>query len=157
MDVHAGPSVVRTLPDALDVFLAALRGVHSPWCLVFGLDAPHTPEGASCSRVWGDWSCYCRRIPQTAPKCLFLFEKILLLNPATPYKEGPVISHSPPLELDQGLSRSVSHMAQLSTFPRQCPQSPWVYHFVLIPFPATSSNQVSLSVAQALFGRGGSY
>ena len=31
---------------------------------------------------------------------------ILLLPP---YKEGPVLSHSPPLQLDQGLSGSVSH------------------------------------------------
>ena len=34
------------------------------------------------------------------PQCLFHFEKILLLNPATPYKERPVLSHSPPLQLD---------------------------------------------------------
>ena len=37
---------------------------------------------------------------------LFRFEKILLLNPAAPYKEGPVLSHSPPLKLGMGLSRS---------------------------------------------------
>ena len=85
---------------------------------------------------------------------VFLFDKILLLNSATPYKEGPVLSHSPPLQLDQGLSRSGSHSAQLSALPSPCPQSLWVYHFVLIPLPATSSNQVSLSAAQALFGMG---
>ena len=87
---------------------------------------------------------------------LFRFEKILLLNPAAPYKEGPVLSHSPPLKLGMGLSRSGPDMAQLSTLPSQCTQSLWVYHFVLIPLPAASSNQVSLSAAQALFGRGGS-
>ena len=54
-----------------------------------------------------------------------------------------------------GLSGSGPHMAQLSTLPSQHTQSPWVYHFVLIPLPATSSNQVSLGAAQALFGRGG--
>ena len=97
---------MSTLPEASVVCLEALLGAHSPWYFGFGLDAPHTPEGASCSRVRGDWSCYCRRIPQTAPKCLFLFEKILLLNPAAPYKEGPVLSHSPPLQLDRGLSGS---------------------------------------------------
>ena len=101
LDVVSGPSEVSTLPEASVVCLEALLGAHSPWYFGFGLDAPHTPEGASCSRVRGDWSCYCRRIPQTAPKCLFLFEKILLLNPAAPYKEGPVLSHSPPLQLDQ--------------------------------------------------------
>ena len=47
----------------------------------------------------GDWSCCCRRVPQSAPEGLFLFEKFLLLNPAAPYKEGPVLSHSPPLQL----------------------------------------------------------
>ena len=38
--------------------------------------------------------------------------------------------------------------------------SPWpvpMLHLVLIPLPATSSNQVSLGAAQALFGRGGSH
>ena len=88
---------------------------------------------------------------------LFLFENFLLLNPATPYKEGPVLSHSPPLQLARGPSRSGPHMAQLSTLPRQHPQSLCVYHFVLIPLPATSSYQVSLGAAQALFGRGGSH
>ena len=88
---------------------------------------------------------------------VFLFDKILLLNSATPYKEGPVLSHSPPLQLDPGLSRSGTHTAQLSTLPSLCPQSWWVFHFVLIPLPETSINQVSLSVAQALFGRGWSH
>ena len=60
---------------------------------------------------------------QSAPEGLFLFGKILLLNPAAQYKEGPVLSHSPPLQLYQGLSGSGSHMAQLSTLPSQCPRS----------------------------------
>ena len=72
-----------------------------------------------------------------------------------PYKEGPVLSHSPPLQLDLGLSESGPDMAQLSTLLSPCPQSPWVYHFILIPHPATSGNQVSHSVPQALFDRGG--
>ena len=97
------------------------------------------------------------KLPPSLFFSLFLFEKFLLLNPAAPYKEGPVLSHSPPLQLDLGLSGSGPHMTQLSTLPSWCPQSPWIYHFVLIPLPATSSNQVSLSAAQALFGRGGSY
>ena len=37
---------------------------------------------------------------QSAPEGLFLFGKILLLNPEAPYKEGPVLSLSPPLQLD---------------------------------------------------------
>ena len=104
----------------------------------------------------GDWSCYCRGIPRTAPEGLFLFEKILLLNPAAPYKEGSVLLHSPPLQLHWGLSGSGPHTAQLSTLPSWCPWSPCVYHFVLLPLPVISSNQVSLSAAQALFGRAGS-
>ena len=71
------------------------------------------------------------------------------------YKEGPVLSHSPPLQLGGGLSRSGSQMSQLSTLLSQRQWSPWVYHFILIPLPANSGNQVSHSVAPALFGRGG--
>ena len=52
------------------------------------------------ARVRGDWSCCYRGIPQSAPKGLFLFDKILLLNPGTPYKERSVLSHSPPLQLE---------------------------------------------------------
>ena len=92
-----------------------------------------------CSRgsfsVWGKSSCSLLWLPL--------------------YKEGPVLSHSPPLQLGQGLSGSGSHAAQLSTLLSQCPWSPWVFHFILIPLPATSGNQVSHTVARALFGRGG--
>ena len=64
---------------------------------------PRAPRECNGTGWRGDWSCCYRRIPQSALEGLFLFEKILLLNSATPYKEGPVISHSPPLQLDQGL------------------------------------------------------
>ena len=73
----------------------------SPWCFVFGLDTCLSPTGGQVAGRRGDWSCCCRRIPQSAPKGLFLFEKILLLTPGTPYKEWPVLSHSPPLQLDR--------------------------------------------------------
>ena len=93
--------------------------------------------------------------PKVPPRVFFFLGKILLLNPwLPPYKEGPVLSHSPPLQLGQGLSRSGFHTAQLSTLLSQPSRSPWVFLFVLIPLPATSGNQVSHSVAQALFGRG---
>ena len=85
---------------------------------------------------------------------LFLFENFLLLNPATPYKEGPVLSRSPPFQLDWGLSGSGPYMAQLSTLPSLLSQSPCVYHFILIPLPGTLSNQISLGAAQTWFGRG---
>ena len=35
-----------------------------------------------------DWSCYCTGIPQCAPEGLFLFGKILLLNPVPPSIQG---------------------------------------------------------------------
>ena len=57
--------------------------------------------------------------PKVPRRVFFFFEKIILLNPAAPYKEGPVLSHSPPLQLDQELSRSGPHMAQFSTLPSQ--------------------------------------
>ena len=138
----SGPPKVCTLPLVLQI-----------WARY-----PPTPlrERRAAGRR-GDRSCCCWRIPQSAPEGLFLFEKILLLSPDAPYKEGPVLSHSPPLQLDRGLSRSGPHMAQLSPLPSQHPQSSCVYHFVLIPLTVTSSNQVCLSAAQALFGRGGSH
>ena len=47
----------------------------------------HTvPAGVAGWR--GDWSCCCRGIPQSAPKGLFLFGKILLLNPVAPAVQG---------------------------------------------------------------------
>ena len=146
MGAYTGSSVVHTLPGASDLG-----------------SMPSTPPQEHQAAGWrGGWRCCCKRIPQTAPKCLFffsffLFEKFILLNPAAPYKEGPVLSHSPPLQLDLGLSESGPDMAQLSTLLSPCPQSPWVYHFVLIPLPVTSSNQVSLGAAQTMFDRGGSH
>ena len=95
--------------------------------------------------------------PKVPQRVFFFLGKILLLILwLPPYKEGPDLSHSPPLQLGQGLSRSGSQAAQLSTLLGQRLRSPWVFHFVLIPLPVTSGNQVSHSVAQALFGsRGG--
>ena len=94
--------------------------------------------------------------PKVPQRVFFFLGKILLLILwLPPYKEGPDLSHSSPLQLGQGLSRSGSYTAQLSTFLGQRLRSPWVFHFVLIPLPATSGNQVSHRVAQALFGRGG--
>ena len=95
-----------------------------------------------------------------SPKCpqrvfFFLGKSSCSILWLPPYKEGPVLSHSPPLQLGRGLSRSGSHTSQLSTLLSQCPWSPWVYHFVLIPLPATTGNQVSHSVAWAFFDRGG--
>ena len=88
-----------------------------------GLNTRHSPEGVLdrlAARWREDWSCCCRGIPQSAPNGLFLFEKILLLNPAAPYKEGPVLSLSPPLLLDgdclhQGPTGPNSQLSPAST------------------------------------------
>ena len=123
-DVISGPFEVRTLPDALDVCLEALRGAHSPGCFGCGLDDPQTRAGAPGSRVEGGeetGAVAAGEFPKLPLSVsffsLFPFEKFLLLDPATPYKEGPVLSHSPPLQLDWRLSRSESDRAQLSTPP----------------------------------------
>ena len=62
----------------------------------------------------------------------FTFEEFLLLNPAAPYQEGPVLSESPPLQLDWELSGSGPITAQLSTLPSWHTQSLWACHFILI-------------------------
>ena len=132
--------------------------MHSPWCLGIGPRGPPHPSGSARwpggeetrAAAAGEFS----KVPPSV--FFFLRKSPCSVLPLPPYKEGPVLSLSSPLQLYQGLSGSGSHMAQLSTLPSQCPRSPWVYHFILIPLPATSSSQVSLSVAQVLFGRGGS-
>ena len=121
--------------------------------------AIHITNGLQHSWVWRRLEWLLQKnspnCPQVSLFSLFLFEKFLLLNPATPYKEGPVLLHNPPLQLDRGLSRSGPITAQLSTVPSLHTWFPWVYHFILIPLPVTSSNQVSVGAAQTLFGRGG--
>ena len=183
MGVRAEPSLIRTLPSACglsslqdEVRTLPGRWAHSPSLGTLPV-AGHPPLGGACSlsslrdevrtlpgrctQSLDGWQgeeetgAVASGDPQSAPEGLFLWGKSscsILWLPL--YKEGPVLSHSPPLHLGKGLSRSGSHMAQLSTLPSQCPWSLWVYHFILIPLPATSSNQVSLDVAQALFGRG---
>ena len=117
----SGPAGLRThSPQGYRCKLGAFCGVYSPWCLGCGLRAlrvVHSPQGLGCELEaffttleagWGGgWSGCCWRIPQMATECLFfslfLFEKFLLLNPAAPYKEGPVLSHTPTLQLDQEL------------------------------------------------------
>ena len=53
-----------------------------------GLISPTALQEHWAARWRGDWSCCCRGIPQSAPEGLFLFGKILLLNPAAPSIEG---------------------------------------------------------------------
>ena len=164
-------SVMCTLPFVVSGLCVALSPVGacglcpparcalSPRYFGFGLNTSHTSTGVPDGWVarWEETGAIASgEFPKVPLRVFFLFEKILLLNPATLYKEGHVLSHSPPLQLDWGLSGSGTNAAELSTLPSRCPQSPWFYHFILIPLPVTSSNQVSLGAAQALFGRGGS-
>ena len=106
----------------------SLVGAHMPWMSGW-------PGGEETGGIASG------EFPKVSPRVFFFWGKsscsILHLPP---YKEGPVLSHSPPLQLDWGLSGSASHTAQLSTLPSQRLQSPWVYHFILIPLPVTSSN-----------------
>ena len=135
-------------PWCLGCFLRSLRGLHFPWCLIFWLDAPHTPADVPGGWVERRLELLLQEKFQNCPWVslffTFSFWEIFTFNPASPYSEGPVLSHSPPVQLDQGLSGSGPLTAQLSTIPSQRTQSLWVYHFVLIPLPVNSSNQVSL-------------
>ena len=58
----------------------SLVGAHTPWCA-------HSQD-RWVGRLTVDWNCCCRGIPQSAPKGLFLFGKILLLSPAAPSIPG---------------------------------------------------------------------
>ena len=86
---------------------------------------------------------------------LFLFENFLLLNPATPYKEGPVLSYSPPLQLDLGTVWVRALHGPTLDSPQLVPTVSVGLPLRPIPLRSTSSNQVSLCAAQALFSRGG--
>ena len=104
--------------------------VHSPPtpCFRLGLDTCHTSMGAPDGWVtwWrGAWSCCCRGIPQHAPKGIFLFGKILLLNPATPSIQGRACPLAQPTcPARPGLSKTEPHTTQLSTLPSRHPWSP---------------------------------
>ena len=119
MGALVGPSVICTLLGASGI--RSLRVVLSQVIQIWACCPLHLCGSTWQAAGWRrDRICCCRRIPQSAPECLFLLAKILLLNPVTPYKEGRVLSHSSPLQLGRGLSRSGTHMAQLSTLPGQC-------------------------------------
>ena len=84
---------------------------------------------------WGKSSCSILRLP--------------------PYKEGPDLSHRPPLQLG-GACPGQDHKRPNFQLSSASACGLPGFSLVLIPLPATSSSQVSLSVAQVLFGRGGS-
>ena len=104
----------------------------------------------------GDWSCCCRRVPQSAPEGLFLFGKILLLNPASPYREGPVLSLSPPLPLypdclHQGPTWPNSQLSPTGAHGLQC-----VYHTSSL-FPSLqpqATESLSVLLKPSLAGEG---
>ena len=116
-----------------------------------GFCAAHPPPGAwgvgrGLPHCWpgGDEAGMAAAIAAECPffSLFFLRNSSCSILPA-PYKEGPALSHSPPLQLDWGLSRSGHVSAQPSTLRSRCTRSPWVYHFVLIPLPVTPRHQVS--------------
>ena len=116
----------------------------------------HTPPTSEWPGGGQTGAVAAREFPKVPQRVFFFLGQSscsILWHPL--YKEGPDLSHSPPLQLGRGLSGSGSHAAQLSTLLSQRLLSPWVFHFLLIPLPATSGNWVSHSVAQALLqGRG---
>ena len=62
------------------------------------------------------------KFPKVFLRVYFFLEKSSCsILPLPLYKEEPILSHSPPLQLDQGLSRSGPHTAQLSTLPSLAP------------------------------------
>ena len=138
----------------------------------------HSVRGFGCEcrafcATWGAWSSWVGRrlellLQDNSPNSprvylfsLFLFEKFLLLKPATPYK--CLISHTAPFSNQtgdypgQGPSWPNSQLSPASVHSlRGCSQPLCVCHFVVTPLPVTSSNQVSPGSSQTLFGRGGS-
>ena len=107
MGTRKGPSVVVcTLPCVSEVVsgTSEMRTLLVPW-----IWAPCPPPLWSAGLAAADGeeapAADAGEFPKLRPSVsfflsLFLFEKIFLLNPAAPYKEGPVLSHSPPLQLD---------------------------------------------------------
>ena len=104
--------------------------------------------------------------PWSVSFSLFVFENFFLLKPATLYKEVPVLSHSPPLLLEQGLSRSGPIMSQLSTLPSRSPQSPSLFpslrlqatrSFLVLLKPCLArEGAIDLALSQESCGRPGS-
>ena len=101
LDVVSGPSEVRTLPGASDVISGPSEVCTLPSASDVGLVPPH-PCG-STGWLGGEeaGAAAAGEFPKLPLSVsffsLFLFEKFLLLNPAALYKEGPVLSHGPPL------------------------------------------------------------
>ena len=77
--------------------------VHSPQCLGFGFNIPHTPKGAQGGCPGGEetGAAAAGEFPKVPLRVFFFLRKYscsILLLPL--HKEGPVLSHSPPLQLD---------------------------------------------------------
>ena len=139
---HSPPGGARNLSSLQD----EVRTLSGQWV--------HSPDGWQDGEETG--AVAAGEFPKVPRRVFFFLGKsccsILWLPP---YKEGPVLSHSPAVQLGRGLSGSGLHLAQLSTLLNQHLQSPCVYHLILIPLPVTSGTQVSHSVTWSLFGRGG--
>ena len=113
MGVHAEPSLIRTLSGACGLTslldeVWTLPGEHSPW----SLRTLHRWLGGEETGAVA-----AGEFPKVPPRVFFFLGKSCSILQLCLYKEGPVLSHSPPLQLDWGLSRSGPHTAQLSTLP----------------------------------------
>ena len=94
-----GPSMVHTLPSALDVVSGPSEVCTLPRCLRCEVSAPTPPWEHRVTGCRGGWSCCCRRIPQTAPECLFFFFFFFLRNSSCsillPHTRKGLSSHRP--------------------------------------------------------------
>ena len=104
--VSVGPSVVPSVSGAFNVCLGP-----SDVCTLLRALGVGSGPSAPCVAGWGGEGGVAAggeflKLPLSVSFFHFFFETFLLPNPAAPYKKGPVLSHSPPLQLDWGLSWS---------------------------------------------------
>ena len=180
MCVHTGPSLICTLlgacgftselhcPRSVSVVSGPPKDLTLPcqwlWSrvcsllLVLRIWVQYPPHlHASARRPGGEETGAAAAVefPKVPLRVFFFLRKSSCsILPLPPYKEGPVLSHSPPLQLDRDCLGQ-GHTAQFSTPPGRCPWSPWVYHFSLFPslWPqATRSLSVLLKLCLAGVG-----
>ena len=82
--------------------------------------------------------------PKVPQRVFFFLGKILLLTPVAPSVQGRACPLTQPTSPARPGAVPV-RIAHGPTLLSQHPWSLWVFQFVLIPLPATSGNQVSLS------------
>ena len=151
MGVYAEPSLIPTPPGACG--LSSLRDevrtlpggcAQTPVtghptlvgaCSLSSLrDEVYTvPSGCAQSPNGWQWSCCCGGIPQSAPEGLFLFGKILLLNPVAPSVQGGACPLTQPTS-PAGSGTVRVRVAQVPTFNSPQPVSTVALGFPLRPY-----------------------